>query len=68
MLSKMLRASRQNRTLLRNARSLLTTQRRTFSDEVSTNTSGAPAQRASVNPTGPYRNIRSTLEIADIVR
>ena len=66
MLSKMLRASRQSRSLLRNTRNLLTTQKRNFSDEVSVAAS-TPAS-SGVDPNSPVRNMRTTTDIADYVR
>ena len=70
MLAKMLRASRQNRALLRNTRNLLTNSKRNFSDEssVAAHTPGSAAASAPVDPNSPVRNLRSTIDMANIVR
>ena len=60
MLSKMLRASRQNKAALKNTRNLLTTFKRNFSDESSLAASTPTSSAAFVKPdTGFARNART---------
>jgi len=61
MLSKMLRATRQNSALIKNTRNLLTTARRNFSSEESSLAASTPASPAAAvaDPNSPVRNMRT---------